>query len=165
MIIILMGVSGAGKTTIGRSLAAELGWPFFEGDDFHPSENINKMMRGEPLSDQDRRPWLEELHRLIVRLTQQQRSALISCSALKQAYRDYLKIGAQVRFIYLKGPPNLLRQRLKQRQRHFMQANMLESQLNILDEPQDALTIDTDQPLERILQIITEALILFQENE
>lgn len=165
MIIILMGVSGAGKTTVGRSLATQLGWPFFEGDDFHPSANINKMMRGEPLTDSDRRPWLEELHRLIIRLTQQKSSALIACSALKQAYRDYLKTGAQVRFVYLKGSPSLLRQRLQQRQRHYMQANMLESQLNILDEPQDALTIDTDQPIEKILQITTESLFLVQKSE
>ncbi len=142
-IIIVMGVSGAGKTTIGSLLARSLGWPFYEGDDFHSQANINQMGHGIPLNDEDRKPWLAKLKRLIQSLINRSQCAVISCSALKQAYRDYLtESNSHVVFVHLKGSESLIRSRMLQRDAHFMSEDLLTSQLSVLDEPEDALTLD-----------------------
>ncbi|WP_447968167.1 gluconokinase [Nitrospira sp. M1] len=154
-IIIVMGVSGAGKTTIGTLLAQDLGWTFYEGDAFHPQENINKMTRGVPLTDTDREPWLQALRQLIVKLLATSEPAIISCSALKQACRDILSANCPlIGFVYLKGKDSLIRQRLSKRKLHFMDETLLVSQLNELESPRDALTLDPAlSPQSLIVQI------------
>ena len=159
MIIILMGVSGSGKTTIGHLLAEDLGWPFYDGDDFHPQANIDKMRQGMPLTDDDRDAWLAALRQLIDTLMSGHRSAILACSALKQIYRDRLGDGQpQVRFIYLKGNYDLIRQRLVARQDHFMPADLLISQFEALEEPEGVLTIDVDQEPEVVVSLIKREL-------
>ena len=136
MIVILMGVAGSGKTTVGRLLASALGWRFYEGDDFHPRANIDKMQRGIPLTDDDRWPWLQALRQVIDACQAQGTSAVMACSALKQTYRDYLMHGCdEVKLVYLKGSYALLYQRLAQRRGHFMPAGLLTSQFATLEEP------------------------------
>jgi gluconokinase len=143
LIIVLIGVAGSGKTTVGRLLSADLGWPFFDGDDFHPQANIEKMRRGIPLTDADRIPWLDALNCLIRDITGEGRNAVIACSALKRAYRDRVKEGAaDVRFVHLRGDAPLIQRRLEARPDHFMKAGMLASQLDALEEPADALIVD-----------------------
>ena len=143
MILILMGVSGSGKTTIGKLLAEELHWPFYDGDDFHPQANINKMSRGIALTDQDREVWLAILRQLVERLLQDHQSAIIACSALKQTYRTQLQENnTDVQFVYLKGDYALIQQRLRERSGHFMKADLLTSQFETLEEPDDVLTVD-----------------------
>jgi len=159
MIIILMGVSGSGKTTIGRLLAQDLGWPFYDGDDFHPQANIDKMRQGMPLTDDDRAAWLTALRHFIDTLAQNHRSAVLACSALKQMYRDRLRVGQpEVYFVYLKGDYNLIRQRLLARQGHFMPEKLLKSQFDTLEEPEDAPTIDIAQTPENIIEQIRKAV-------
>lgn len=143
VIILLMGVAGAGKTTVGRILARDLEWPFHDGDDFHPPGNVAKMRRGIPLSDADRAPWLAALRRLIDGLAGERRSAVIACSALRRAYRERLSEGRpEVRFVYLKGEYAAIRGRLLTRRGHFMSPDLLATQLAALEEPEDALTVD-----------------------
>ena len=148
MIIVLMGVAGSGKTTIGQQLAALLGWQFVEGDDFHPASNVAKMTQGQPLTDTDREPWLAALRQVIQQFQTRQASAVIACSALKQRYRQVLQgtHGDRVRFVYLQAQPATLRSRLAQRQNHFMKADMLASQLATLEIPDHAIVIDVDEP-------------------
>lgn len=147
MILILMGVSGSGKSTIGQALAQTLNWQFIEGDRLHPIGNIEKMSQGIPLRDEERWPWLHNIRQAIDQLQIGGESAVITCSALKQSYRDFLREGhsAAVQFIYLKGSPETLRLRLGQRQGHFMKANMLRSQLATLEEPHQAMIINIDE--------------------
>ncbi len=141
-----MGVSGSGKTTIGKRLAEELGWPYYEGDDYHPIANIRKMSQAMPLSDEDRGPWLAALRKLIQDLLQKNQSAILGCSALKQSYRDRLQGGTKdVCFIYLRGSYELIRQRLRSRQGHYMTASLLASQFATLEDPEDVLTVDIAQ--------------------
>jgi gluconokinase len=159
MVIILMGVSGAGKTTVGQLLAADLGWPFYEGDDFHPPANIKKMRQGIALTDEDRDPWLARLQCLIRELLRKNQSAVVTCSALKQSYRDRLRDGVQdVCFVYLKGDSDLIRRRLQDRRGHFMNPNLLASQFATLEEPLGVLTIDVVQQPEDIVQHIKRKL-------
>jgi gluconokinase len=159
MIIILMGVSGSGKTTIGRLLAQDLGWPFSDGDDFHPQANVDKMRKGIPLTDDDRAAWLATLRHHIDTLVGDHRSAVLACSALKQAYRDRLSGGqAEVRFVYLKGDYELIRQRLFARRGHFMSASLLKSQFQTLEEPAEALVIDIAQTPEAAVEQIRRVL-------
>lgn len=161
MVIILMGVSGSGKTTIGQLLAQRLGWTFYDGDDFHPPANVEKMRQGIPLTDADRDSWLTSLAQLIDSLLQNDRSAVLACSALKQNYRTRLQRRAEdVRFVYLKGDYDLIRQRLTNRHGHFMPADLLASQFATLEEPQGVLTIDTSQSPEVIVTAITISLRL-----
>ena len=157
MIIILMGVSGCGKTTIGQMLADRLGWSFYDGDDFHPAANVAKMSRGIPLDDDDRKGWLAVLASLIDEHLQKEQSLVLACSALKQRYRDQLCLDPkQVKFVYLKGSYELIYSRIQDRPWHYMKPDMLPSQFAILEEPRDALTINIGQMpgeiVDRILQ-------------
>ena len=152
MIILLMGVSGAGKTTVGTVLAAQLGWAFADGDDYHPAANAEKMRKGIPLTDADREPWLESLRSLIVAWMAAGKSAVLACSALKQAYRDRLIVGAAVRVVYLKADRELLRERLLLRRGHYMKEGMLESQIATLEEPADAIVLDARSSVEDIVR-------------
>ncbi len=158
-IVILMGVSGSGKTTIGQLLAKDLNWRFYDGDDFHPKANVDKMSRGIPLSDEDRASWLATLDHLIRDLISETQSAVISCSALTQKYRDRLAANRnEVVFVYLKGGYDLTRERLLKRKGHFMKAALLASQFDTLEEPEDVPTIDIAQEPDVILDRIKQAL-------
>lgn len=159
MILILMGVSGSGKTTIGNQLAVDLGWPFYEGDDFHSASNIEKMRHGIPLTDEDRIPWLDALQTLIRRLAQEGESAIISCSALKKSYRDRLQVEPGVpRFVLLQAPYELIKKHLKGRVHPFMSPDLLKSQFEILEEPKDALIVDASQTPAEIIRRIKKNL-------
>ena len=132
--IVVMGVSGSGKTTVGEALAEALGWRFVEGDSFHPARNVAKMAAGHPLDDDDRRPWLEALAAEIARDEAAGRSSVIGCSALRRAYRDILRTGApDVRFLHVHGDTALLMERVSHRPGHFFPASLLESQLATLE--------------------------------
>ena len=148
LVLVIMGVSGSGKTTVGEGLAERLGWPFFEGDDYHPEANVEKMEQGEPLTDEDRRPWLENLRDVIDHLVDEGRSGVITCSALKASYRRVLREGREdtVRFVYLEGSYEVIRERMEQRKDHFFDAGMLKSQFEALEPPAQALTVRIDQP-------------------
>jgi len=159
-VIILMGVSGSGKTTVGQRLAAELGWPFYDGDDFHPPANVDKMRQGLPLTDDDRAPWLTALRHLIDGVLEARQSAVIACSALKQAYRNRLAgPHREVQFVYLKGSYALIRQRMLERHGHFMRAGLLASQFDTLEEPEEALTVDIAQEPGAIVDQIRRTLL------
>ncbi|MCW5799118.1 MAG: gluconokinase [Nitrospira sp.] len=162
LIILIMGVSGAGKTTIGRCLADVLGWRFVEGDEFHPPANIDKMRTGHPLTDADRRPWLERLHVAIVDQVRMNQPAVIACSVLKATYRTIVEEGCGdcLRLVYLKGTADLFRERLAGRRGHFMRPELLDSQLAILEEPADALLIDAALPPDAIVLQIRRSLAI-----
>ena len=127
---------------MGTVLAAQLGWEFADADDYHPAANVEKMRNGIPLTDADREPWLESLRSLIVAWIAAGKSGVLACSALKQAYRDRLMVGASVRVVYLKADRELLRERLLLRRGHYMKEGMLESQIATLEEPADAIVLD-----------------------
>lgn len=158
MIILLMGVAGAGKTTVGKLLASRLGWDFADADDYHSASNVEKMRNGIPLTDADRAPWLASLRSLIAAWIAAGKSAVLACSALKQAYRDNLTVGPEVRVVYLKVTPDVLRQRLAARRGHFMTEAMLDSQLAALEEPKDAAVIDANGPPTAIVSDIEASL-------
>ena len=136
MVIIIFGVSGAGKTTVGELLARELGWHFHEADDFHSRANIEKMRRGVPLTDDDRRPWLENLRELIERCVAASENAVLACSALKRVYRKHLRVSAEVKLVFLRGDYALVAEQLRHRRGHFMNPGLLRSQFADLEEPQ-----------------------------
>ena len=164
MVVILMGVSGSGKTTIGQLLARHLGWRFYDGDDFHPPANVDKMRQGIALADAERDPWLAALQRLIRDLIREGQSAVIACSALKQSYRDRLQGDSQeVRFVFLKADYDFIRKRIERRQGHFMKANLLASQFDALEEPEGVLVVDAAQPPGAIVDVIKRELGLSQE--
>ena len=164
MIIIVAGVSGAGKTTIGQLLASQLACPFADGDDYHPSANVEKMRNRIPLTDADRAPWLNTLRTLIVNWITSRENAVLACSALRKSYRDILHVSPEVRFVYLKGTPQLLHQRLHDRVGHFMTERMLDSQLAALEEPQHAVVVDIAQSPEEIVAEIRASLGLAQRR-
>jgi len=141
MIVIVMGVTGAGKTTVGKLLASELGWEFADADDFHPPSNIEKIRKGIALTDEDRRPWLQRLRSQIEAWIGKGLSGVLACSALKQSYRQQLDAGPRVRFVFLKGPAELIAQRIQSRLGHFAGAQILASQFADLEEPADAVTV------------------------
>jgi gluconokinase len=142
MIAIVMGVTGAGKTTVGRLLAAQMGWEFADGDEFHPPANVEKMRQGIPLDDDDRGPWLERLHTDIAKWDAQGRNVVLACSALKRSYRQLLSIGPAVRFVYLRGSRDLIAERLQARHGHFADGKILAGQFADIEEPKDAVMVD-----------------------
>lgn len=147
-----MGVAGSGKTTIGRQLAEKLGWPYFEADDFHSAANKEKMGSGIPLNDSDRAPWLAAIRRQVDRCLAENQSAVFTCSALKEKYRQTLMQNAPaVKLVYLSGSADLLEARLASREAHYMKAGMLQSQLATLEVPTNALKIEIDQPPEKVV--------------
>jgi len=153
--LVLMGVSGCGKTSVGQRLSQVLGWPFFDGDDFHPKANVDKMAAGIPLSDDDRTPWLANLHDLIAEHLAAGKSLLLACSALKQTYRDQLaEDNPGTVFVVLRGDFDLIFGRMQARTGHYMKAGMLRSQFTTLEEPAEALTVDIDQDLDKIVKEI-----------
>jgi carbohydrate kinase (thermoresistant glucokinase family) len=147
MIVLLMGVCGCGKSTIGRALASELGWPFVDADSLHPESNVAKMASGVPLTDEDRWPWFDRIVAEMRRYDAAGRHLVIACSALKQAYRDRLASGGPIRFVYLKGDEATIAPRLAGRSGHFMPPALLASQLATLEEPTDAIVVDIAQPV------------------
>lgn len=151
-IIILMGVSGSGKSTIGLALSAAKGLPFYDADDYHPAENVAKMAAGQPLNDEDRQPWLERLSTLLQNVLQKQEGAILACSALKKNYRKTLEQGLDSPpiFVYLKGSSKLIAARLQVRNGHFMPPELLASQFAALEEPADAFIVSIDQEIEEI---------------
>src|ERR1051325_5144135 len=142
MVIILMGVTGSGKTTIGKQLAGDLGWKYYDADAFHSPANIKKMSSGTPLNDVDRLPWLESLRDLIQKSLAQNENAVLACSALKRSYRDYLVVNERVKVVYLKGTYDLIQTRLNQRHGHYMDPALLDSQFDILEEPDLEAQVD-----------------------
>ena len=157
MIVIIFGVSGAGKTTVGKLLAGEVGWHFIEADDFHPAANIQKMRTGHPLTDEDRWPWLDCLREQIEQLLSAGKNAVLACSALKRAYRDRLRISDEVKFVFLHGDCALVEKQLRKRHGHFMDANLLKSQFDDLEEPQpgeNVLTLELGRMPEEIVSQI-----------
>lgn len=161
MFIILMGVSGSGKTTVGNALAHELGWTFFDGDDYHPERNVAKMRSGIPLTDEDRMDWLLTLAELISDNLERSEPGVLACSALKQQYRDFLEVDPErVKFVYLKGSREMISARMQDRKDHFMQSGMLDSQFNTLEEPLDALMVDINLCPEEIVKSIISRFLL-----
>jgi carbohydrate kinase (thermoresistant glucokinase family) len=161
--IIIFGVSGAGKTTVGKLLAQQLGWRFIEADDFHPTANIEKMHAGRPLTDEDRWPWMERLWQQIERSLAVRENAVLACSALKRAYRDRLHVSEQVKFVFLRGDYALVEKQLRSRHGHFMNAALLQSQFNDLEEPQpdeNVLTIELGRTPKEIVETIKATLNL-----
>ncbi len=154
-VFVVMGVSGCGKSTIGKLLAKTFDIPFFDGDDYHPTANVQKMAAGIPLDDTDRKGWLQQLN--ILAIQHKNTGAVIACSALKASYRDILQaqLYAQMHFVYLKGSYDEIWARLKQRTNHFMPPNLLKSQFDTLEEPTDAFTVGITHPPEKIISIIT----------
>ncbi len=162
LVVVVMGVSGSGKTTIGAALARRLVWPFQEGDDLHPPENVAKMRAGIPLSDEDRVPWLHAVAARIDEWRERGEAGIITCSALKRRYRDLI-VGErpEVRLVHLTAPPALIAERMAARRGHFMPASLLESQLAALEPPgpdENVLTVSVDAPVETVVDRIATAL-------
>lgn len=160
MVLVLMGVSGTGKTTIGKALAASLGWVFVEGDDFHPAANVEKMRAGIPLDDEDRRPWLRALRKRVDEACKRGEDVVLACSALKHDYREYLERHDPecVHYVYLHGSEELIRRRLAERKGHFMDPALLRSQFEALEPPRDALRVDVTPAPEAIVTEIRRKL-------
>jgi gluconokinase len=157
VIVIVFGVSGAGKTTIGKLLAEELGWRFYEADDFHPRANIEKMRSGVPLTDEDRWPWLDCLREQIASSLAAKENAVLACSALKRAYRERLRVSGEVKFIFLRGEYALIAEQLRQRRGHFMNPELLRSQFADWEEPgprEDVLTVDVGRTPQELVEEI-----------
>jgi len=154
MRIVLMGVSGCGKTAVGTELAKQLNIPFFDGDNYHSDANKGKMAAGIPLSDDDREPWLK----ILAKLLEENPRVILACSALKSSYRDSLKVSPDVLFIYLKGDHALICKRMEGRKGHFFDPALLASQYALLEEPKDALVVDVSPPVHEIVTEIRKLL-------
>jgi gluconokinase len=155
MVLIVMGVAGAGKTTIGRALATSLGWEFHDGDGLHTDTSKRKMRRGIPLTDSDRAPWLAAVRALILAMLSEGRDGVVACSALKQSYRDELVVDPNsVKVVYLKGSKQEIAERLRNRAGHFMNPELLQSQLDTLEEPRDAMVVDVSAAPEAIVNAV-----------
>jgi gluconokinase len=164
MVIVLMGVAGSGKTTVGQALARRLGWAFEDADDFHPEHNREQMHRGLPLSDYDRRPWLNAIRAAISQYLRAGKNAIFACSALKQRYRELLAAdGGNVKFVYLKGSRELIAARLAHRTGHFFDPALLQTQFKDLEEPCNVPEVDISLPPETIADSIVATLGLGQE--
>lgn len=154
MVVILMGTTGAGKTTAGEILAREMGWEFADADNFHSAANVEKMSKGIGLTDADRKPWLDGLRAKIVEWIASGSSGVLACSALKQAYRDELSVGPQVKWVYLKGNYDEIAKRVAERKGHYAKEDLVRSQFAALEEPSDALTVDVSgTPAEIVAKI------------
>jgi gluconokinase len=160
MIVLLMGVCGCGKTTIGQVLADALAWPFYDGDDFHPAANVAKMASGQPLDDDDRWPWLDRIAEEMRSVQAHGGNAVFACSALRQRYRERLQRAGNVHVVYLRGDEATIAPRLAARAHRYMPATLLPSQLGTLEEPVDALVVDIREAIPAQVQRITDGLAL-----
>ena len=147
MIVVVMGVSGSGKSVVGQALATDLGWPFYDADDFHPPENVAKMAAGTPLTDSDRWPWLDRLASEMGDIDKRGRNAVLACSALRQVYRDRISRAGNVRFVHLSGAQETIAARIAARKHAYMPASLLASQFAALEPPRDAITISVDDAI------------------
>jgi gluconokinase len=157
MVALLMGTTGAGKTTVGTLLAQKLGWKFLDADDFHSPENVEKMRSGIPLTDADRAPWLAAIHAELVRQSAATRNVVLGCSALKQKYRDVLARDIDLRLVYLKGSYDTMRQHIEARHGHFAGESILAAQFADLEEPRDAIIVDVRKTPEIIVKELQRA--------
>jgi gluconokinase len=163
VIVIVFGVSGAGKTTVGQMLAGQLDWHFLEADDFHPTANIEKMRSGRPLTDEDRWPWLERLREQIKRCLAAQGNTVVACSSLKRKYRDYLRANPDVKLVFLRGNYAIIEEQLRHRRGHFMNPDLLQSQFADLEEPppdENVLTIELGRSPDDLVEEIKTKLHL-----
>jgi gluconokinase len=154
MILLIMGVTGSGKSTVGRMLAERLGWVYLDADDFHSPSNKERMHRGIPLTETDRIPWLDAMHTALQAHTEQGQSVVLACSALRQEYRDRLMAGLDVKLIYLRGSRELIATRLAKRMNHFAGVPILDDQFAVLEEPHDAIVLDISETPEQIVEEI-----------
>jgi gluconokinase len=161
-VIVVMGIAGAGKTTVGRALADSLGWSFHDADDFHPAANVEKMRAGIPLDDADRAPWLATLRDLVERLVRRGAPGVLACSALRQSYRQALRPDGvphgALAFVHLDVAPRVAERRLGRRRGHYMQASLVASQVATLEPPRDALCLDGELPVPELVARIRRAL-------
>jgi gluconokinase len=163
VIVIVFGVSAAGKTTIGKLLAQEVGWRFYEADNFHSQANIEKMHRGVPLADEDRWPWLENLRELLQRCVEADENAVLACSVLKRAYRERLCVSDEMKFVFLREDYAFIEKQLRQRRGHFMNPELLRSQFADLEEPkpdEHVITIQLGRTPQEIVEEIKAKLHL-----
>ncbi|WP_180966971.1 gluconokinase [Cohaesibacter celericrescens] len=162
MIIVVMGISGTGKSTLGRQIAEHLGVPFVEGDDFHSPQNVSKMAAGQPLTNEDRQPWLASLASAMSDWASKNETRVVSCSALRKQYRDCFRSAASdLRFLFLDGSLDLVRQRMQQRDNHFMPAELVESQMETLEYPvdeTDVIRLDVSRPTKELVDDAVSAL-------
>jgi gluconokinase len=160
MVVLLMGTTGAGKTTVGKILAARLRWTFLDADDFHSPANIDKMHHGIPLTDADRLPWLEKIYTELQHRTQSGENIVLACSALKQCYRDLLSRELDTRIVYLRGTYDVMRQRIEFRHGHFAGEDILAGQFADLEEPPDALALDVSRSPQQLAAEVISSLHL-----
>ena len=160
MVILVMGVSGSGKTTIGQMLSAQLNWPFVDGDSLHSPANVAKMAAGIPLTDEDRAPWLQSIHDVMEGWRLQQKNGIVASSALKEKYRRILLTSPEIKIVYLRGSYELIYSRMQHRPGHYMKPEMLQSQFAALEEPADAIVIDIAAPAEEIVANIRQKLAI-----
>jgi gluconokinase len=158
MILLVMGVTGSGKTTVGQMLAERLGWVYLEADDFHSAANKDKMHRGIPLTEADRVPWLDAMHAELVKQDALGKSVVLACSALRDEYRVRLDKGLQVTLIYLRGSRELIGGRLRLRKHHFAGESILDDQFAVLEEPSNAIVVDVDEEPEAIVEEILQKI-------
>jgi gluconokinase len=160
MVVVLMGVSGAGKTTVGQALARQLQWRFADADDFHSAANVAKMHAGIPLTDADRAPWLAALHQAIVSWLAAHENVVLACSALKATYRAQIVVSPEVKLIYLRVGREVVAVRLAHRQHHYMNPALIDSQFATLEEPADAVAVDASLTTKEVVLNIRRALAL-----